>query len=362
MQNYYNRQNEFDNIERIEFLNYLKKTGKTNSNFQPISNDNQDFLTDKIGQEYKAIKTPQTYFSRKYNGTLTPIDNSNNYYYDYYSLGKGGIPFGDYQKRNYNQKIFSPPTFRNNRMNLENDNYEYKKSKFYNNNQLINNNTQFNNNNQFNKDKYLYYSNNQIKQNIDLNYNNNQINQNNNLDYQINKNQVNDNYSNYDNKLKEDNNYNLQIKSINTNYDIEKKNNSINNNINYNNFNNENMNTPLQNNYYERNKKEQISKSMNEFDFQEYKRRIEERERQLIGKYEDYHNIKVEKVNRYNYNFNNNNYSTNQSNYLINEDNYNINTPPKYPEGTEFYIDYTNYARYPKNIRHFNQNKNQYNI
>ena len=321
MQNYYNCQNQFDNIERTEFLNYLKRTGKIKSNFQPISNNNQDFLTDKIGQEYKAIKTPQTYFSIKYNCTITPIDNSNNYYYDYYSLGKDGIPFGDYKKRNYSQKIYSPQTFRNNRMNLNDDNYEYKKSKFYNNNQLINNNSQFNNN---------------------------QINQ------------IKDNNLSYKNELQKDNNYNLQLNSINTNYGIEKNNNSsINNNINY--HNNDKINNPIQNNN-EKNEKFQISKSMNEFDFQEYKRRIEERERQLIGKYEDYHNIKVEKVNRYNYNFNNNNYSTNQSNYLINEDNYNINTPPKYPEGTEFYIDYTNYARYPKNIRHFNQNKNQYNI
>ena len=261
MQNYYNCQNQFDNIERTEFLNYLKRTGKIKSNFQPISNNNQDFLTDKIGQEYKAIKTPQTYFSRKYNGTLTPIDNSNNYYYDYYSLGKDGIPFGDYKKRNYSQKIYSPQTFRNNRMNLNDDNYEYKKSKFYNNNQLINNNSQFNNN--------------QINQNNNLNYNNNQINQ------------IKDNNLSYKNELQKDNNYNLQLNSINTNYGIEKNNNSsINNNINY--HNNDKINNPIQNNN-EKNEKFQISKSMNEFDFQEYKRRIEERERQLIGKYEDYH-------------------------------------------------------------------------
>ena len=329
MQNYYNCQNQFDNSERTEFLNYLKRTGKINPNFQPISNNNQDFLTDKIGQEYKAIKTPQTYFSRKYNGTLTPIDNSNNYYYDYYSLGKGGIPFGDYKKRNYSQKIYSPQTFRNNRMNLNDDNYEYKKSKFYNNNQLINNNSQFNNN--------------QINQNNNLNYNINQINQ------------INDNSSSYKNELQKDNNYNLQINSINTNYGIEKNNNSINNNINYNYSNNEKINIPLQNNY-----EKQISKSMNEFDFQEYKRRIEERERQLIGKYEDYHNIKTEKVNRYNYNYdyNNNNFSTNQRYYPIEQENYNINQPKIYPEGTEYYIDYTNYARYPKKIRYLNQKIN----
>ncbi len=66
MQNYYNRQLEFDSYERAEFLNYLKRTGKIDSNFQPVSNYNSDFLTDKIGQEYNAIKTPQTYFSRKF--------------------------------------------------------------------------------------------------------------------------------------------------------------------------------------------------------------------------------------------------------------------------------------------------------
>ena len=44
MQNYYNRQLEFDDYERTEYLNYLKNTGKIYNNFVPVSNYNSDFL------------------------------------------------------------------------------------------------------------------------------------------------------------------------------------------------------------------------------------------------------------------------------------------------------------------------------
>ena len=270
MQNYYNRQLEFDNYERAEFLNYLKRTGKIDSNFHPVSNYNSDFLTDKIGQEYNAIKTPQTYFSRKFQGTLKPIDNNLNYY-DFYSLGKGGLPYGEYNKnRFYNQKLFTPSALKKyNNINLP--------SKYINNKE---------------------YNNNMNNYNMDLNYGNN-----NNFNY--NENNNNNNNNNYNN-----NNVNLRY-------------NSENNFSNQNNFNEEKIRLP-------------ISKSMNNIDFQDYKRRLNEREKQLIGNYEDSHKY-VETVPNYN------------NNYI-----YESNTKHYYPSNTYYNDDCIN-SNYPKTNRFFEQ-------
>ena len=260
MQNYYNRQLEFDNNERAEFLNYLKVTGKINSNFQPVSNYNSDFLTDKIGQEYNAIKTPQTYFSRKFQGTLKPIDNNLNYY-DFYSLGKGGLPFGEYNKnRFYNQKLFTPSALQ-----------KYSK---------INLPSQYINNNNMNN------------YNIDLNYQNNNFNSN------------------------------------------EQNNNNINSR-----YNNENNSFSNQNNSYEERTKLPISKSMNNLDFQDYKRRLNEREKQLIGNYEDSHKY-VETVPNYN------------NNYI-----YESNTKNYYPSNI-YYNDNNINSSYPKSNRDFQRREN----
>ena len=92
MQNYYNqRAFQFNKEQREEYLDYLKKTGRIIPRVEHASNHNPDNLTGKIGQESKFIRLPQTYFSRKYNGTLQPIDDyyieHRNNFNDFYPLG-----------------------------------------------------------------------------------------------------------------------------------------------------------------------------------------------------------------------------------------------------------------------------------
>ena len=324
MQNYYNRQLEFDNYERQDFLNYLKKTGRINSPFQYASNYNDDILTDKIGHEYKVIRTPQTYFSRKYQGTLHPIDNMNNYY-DYYSLGKKGIPYGDYSPQSFQQKIYSPSTFRSkNYINSE----KYKD----NNNQL--------NSNNYNNDY------NQIKEN-----NNGLNNQNNN--------QISGNYSqlHYNNSLNQNQNDKSENNVVNKKTNDYNTNPQTNNSI-YSINNNENKGLNISNNYNnEENKKISVSKSMSYLDFQDYKRKIEEREKRLMGRYEDYYKPQIKQQSRFKL----------DSNYQNKNDKYSQNYPLyeyKYPKNveTEYYIDYTNFARYPKNIKYLKEKENPCNI
>ena len=303
MQNYYNRQLEFDDYERTEYLNYLKNTGKIYNNFVPVSNYNSDFLTDKIGQEYNALRTPQTYFSRKFQGTLRPIDNNSNKYYDFYFLGKGGIPYGEYEKKKYyTNRIYSPYTLmRYNKLNLQN---------------------RYNDDNQLNIP-------NQLIQNIDYDankYGNNNLNSNNNG--QLNKNINNTLPENNNNMIQEQLNYNVNM-------------NSANNNNYINSYNEKNINQNNKNTYDKEINKLPVSKSMSYFDYQDYKNKINEREKQLIGKYEDYHrNIQTQPNIPPNYNYNNN---INEKNYYsLNDNSYNNNIN-------------INNQNYQRNIRYFNQ-------
>lgn len=80
---------------------------------------------------------------------------------------------------------------------------------------------------------------------------------------------------------------------------------------------------------------------MSYLDYQEYKNKINEREKQLIGKYEDYHrNIQTQPNITTNYNYNNN--INEKNNYSLNDNSYNNN------------INNDN-QNYQRNIRYFNQ-------
>ncbi len=108
MQNYYNRQSlQFNKEQSEEFLNYLKNNRITNQRFRYASNHNPDYLTGKIGQEYKDVRLPQTYFSKKYNGTLQPIDD---YYIEHRNNFNDFYPLGIFQElytKPYDQNLYS---------------------------------------------------------------------------------------------------------------------------------------------------------------------------------------------------------------------------------------------------------------
>ena len=108
MQNYYNRQSvKFNKEQSEEFLNYLKENRITNPRYRYASNHNPDYLTGKIGQEYKDIRLPQTYFSKKYNGTLQPIDD---YYIEHRNNFNDFYPLGIFQElytKPYDQNLYS---------------------------------------------------------------------------------------------------------------------------------------------------------------------------------------------------------------------------------------------------------------
>jgi hypothetical protein len=108
MQNYYNRQSvKFNKEQSEEFLNYLKENRITKPRYRYASNHNPDYLTGKIGQEYKDVRLPQTYFSKKYNGTLQPIDDyyieHRNNFNDYYPLAI----FDELYTKPYDQHLYS---------------------------------------------------------------------------------------------------------------------------------------------------------------------------------------------------------------------------------------------------------------
>ena len=268
--------------EREEFINYVIENGKYKPSFYPASNLNPDYLTGKIGQEYKGVRTPQAYFLRRYHGIPQPIDNyyieHRNNFNDYYTLGKDYNPFDECQNQ-----------FRVPYLNRQNN---------------------------FKKEYNNYYRDSNLPIN-DLRYNYSK-----------------DNYK--------------EIHSV--------------------------------------------SKSMNSFDLEEYKRRINEREKLLISNYETYNkiqnvpniaqiktndnsNIKFTEINHstnnpnksniqfteiksLNNNTRNNSNKVTQGNYnrtvVSNPNNltistYNSRKTPKY-KITNYYTDYNNHQQFPKDI------------
>ena len=72
MNNYnsFNGNNNINISEREEYINYAIENGRFKPTFHPASNHNPDYITGKIGEEFKGIRKPQTYFIRKNYRTI----------------------------------------------------------------------------------------------------------------------------------------------------------------------------------------------------------------------------------------------------------------------------------------------------
>ena len=105
MKNYnsFNGNDKMNISEREEYINYAIENGRFKPTFYPASNHNPDYITGKIGQEFKGIRKPQAYFIRKNNRILQPIDSyyieHRNNFNDFYILGKDYNPFQEYQNK-----------------------------------------------------------------------------------------------------------------------------------------------------------------------------------------------------------------------------------------------------------------------
>ena len=197
MKNYnsFNGNNKINILEREEYLNYAIENGRFKPTFFPASNHNPDYITGKIGQEFKGIRKPQTYFIRKNNRILQPIDSyyieHRNNFNDFYSLGKDYNPFQEYQNK-------IKTLLRNRQNNVYNSYRNYNKNNIF----------------PINKLKYNYNIN---------NYNQPLLHSKSmdNIDYEIYKNKINQRekllVDNNENNYQFQNNYNINQYNLNPN-------------------------------------------------------------------------------------------------------------------------------------------------
>ena len=216
MNNYnsFNGNNNINISEREEYINYAIENGRFKPTFHPASNHNPDYITGKIGEEFKGIRKPQTYFIRKNYRILQPIDSyyieHRNNFNDFYSLGKDFNPFKEYQ--NSIKKLLS-----NKENNVYNNYRKYNKNNIFPINKL-----RYNYNMNNNNEKLLY------SKSLD------------NINYKEYKNIINQRekelFGNNENNNQFDNNYNINKYNLNSN-------NSLINKYNL------NSNTPIINKY-----------------------------------------------------------------------------------------------------------------
>ena len=216
MNNYnsFNGNNNINISEREEYINYAIENGRFKPTFHPASNHNPDYITGKIGEEFKGIRKPQTYFIRKNYRISQPIDSyyieHRNNFNDFYSLGKDFNPFKEYQ--NSIKKLLS-----NKENNVYNNYRKYNKNNIFPINKL-----RYNYNMNNNNEKFLY------SKSLD------------NINYKEYKNIINQRekelFGNNENNNQFDNNYNINKYNLNSN-------NSLINKYNL------NSNTPIINKY-----------------------------------------------------------------------------------------------------------------